>query len=820
MLYREELLPYRRAEKKSGANVNLKGNKERNSRKSRPKRNGRETVKLAAFYIIAFFCARFSFMNILSPFGIAAYVAADTVLPEGELLFGGLCIIAGYLSIMPGSTGADSNGVLVQAIVHSCMIAIFILISQTFKRRTKNRIFMTAGAAAILDISIRLLFALLGIGAGITQFFIVMVLLEGVLVAAVSLLFAFGIPVYFQSLNHKLLSGEEMVCLGFLLSAAAAGTKGVQIFGLSISDICMYYIIMMASYTYGAGIGSAWGILLGCFVSFGYTGAFSQVGGLGFEGLVTGLFMNASKLLCTAAFAAAGLIVNLNGVDTEQGLHRLIGLGIGIGLFAITPQHVCKKLKALNIKTKEEQDSGVAVIEKVKDMMDRKLNSLSSTLGGLSEVLNENVENELRYETEINSMVERLVDRVCINCDSVNTCWKKDFLFTFDSFSTLLRNIEKLGRISFEDVPKQLKNRCIRPNELIKQSAYLYEIFKLNNKWRKKLINSKIIVSEQMKGITEIMKSMTEEISATIELRSDLEKSIAIALDRSGLEFEDIMAIKNGKGRYEVTVYKHPCGGMAECRREFGTVISRVLGARMIRESGKCRISSDAETCQFRFVEADAFGVVTGISRLPKEEISGDHYSYGEIGGGRYLMALSDGMGSGSRAANESSTTISLLEKFLEAGYDRNTAIKAINSVLVLRSNDESFATIDIGLLDLYTGIGEFIKIGSAPTFIKSGLEIEQLESGSIPAGILDDISVESQILPLKDGDLIIMVSDGVVDADPKSREKWIVQALKELTSGNPKDIAESLLERAKEKYGSVPKDDMTIIVSKIWRVV
>jgi stage II sporulation protein E len=219
-------------------------------------------------------------------------------------------------------------------------------------------------------------------------------------------------------------------------------------------------------------------------------------------------------------------------------------------------------------------------------------------------------------------------------------------------------------------------------------------------------------------------------------------------------------------------------------------------------------------------VETENYNVTTAIARHAKEDISGDNYCYGDVGEGRYMVALSDGMGSGKLAGNESNTTVSLLEKFIEAGYERNAAIKATNSVLVFKSNNETFATIDMGLIDLYDGVGEFVKIGAAPTFIKSGMEVDMLKSSTLPAGILDDIEIESEIVQFKNGDMVVMVTDGIIDANKELKERWVVNLLKEIDSLNPKEVADYILQRAKEQYGGQVKDDMTVVVLKVWKLM
>src|SRR5690606_12896233 len=117
-------------------------------------------------------------------------------------------------------------------------------------------------------------------------------------------------------------------------------------------------------------------------------------------------------------------------------------------------------------------------------------------------------------------------------------------------------------------------------------------------------------------------------------------------------------------------------------------------------------------------------------------EVSGDNYTFGE-GENSYFVALSDGMGIGRKANNESSIAINLLEKFLEAKFDKELALKTINSILMLKSNDEVFTTFDISLIDLYSGKLQIIKTGAPATFIRKKDRVEIINCQSLPVGIL-----------------------------------------------------------------------------------
>jgi stage II sporulation protein E len=801
MQCQEEIIPYKRISYKNNLNT-------------------QKTVKLFSkqlvmFYVVTFFVSRAIVLKTMMPFGMALFIAAVSALNFESALITGCIVILGYGSTLNGIASIGN------------IIVIFILMAAALLLRSneKNKVFKLSCVAALVNISVSILFQMEFISGTFILYDFLIAGLESLMIVATSYIFSYGMPIYFDSKKRRQLSKEEMVCLGFIIAIAISGLWSEKIIGISIRNAITYFVILSAGYIEGPMAGAAFGITLGTISGITTFEMQASTYNFGFCGMICGLFKTLGKFTCATAFLLAYIIISLftaaSGVNADivTMISSSAEVILPVIVFIVIPEtwfdKISSKVEDLNL----DIDQQTTYVEKTKDLLNRKLSAISKTLQGLSEILCQNIECELSYKGEISGMVEKLADRVCKSCNYRDNCWKQELYYTYDSFSELLRKNEEYGIIDYEELPKQLKSKCVKPNELIKQSNYIYEIFKLNNKWRRKLVNSKVIVSEQVKGIIEIMDSMTTEIISSMDFRSDIEEQIAVSLDRNSLDFEDIVVSKNGRGKYEVSIYKGQCEGKYDCKNKYSEVISSSLGRRMTNEFGNCNVNRDNLVCNFRFAEAENYSMATAVSKMSKEEISGDSHIFGNINDGRYLLAVSDGMGSGSRAALESNTTILLLEKFIEAGFDRNTALKAINSVLVLRSSEECFATIDMGVIDLYSGIGEFIKIGSAPTFIKSGMEVEVIKSTSIPVGILDEINIESQIISFKNGDMIVMVTDGIVDSNRDMSERWITKALKEYNSGNPKDVADYIISKAKSNYGDKIEDDMTVIVSKIWKV-
>jgi stage II sporulation protein E len=200
--------------------------------------------------------------------------------------------------------------------------------------------------------------------------------------------------------------------------------------------------------------------------------------------------------------------------------------------------------------------------------------------------------------------------------------------------------------------------------------------------------------------------------------------------------------------------------------------------------------------------------------------LCGDNYTHMEINDGKYMMAISDGMGKGKKAYEESSITIDILEKLVDAKIDDEIVINTINNMLLLKSSDEMFSTLDLGIIDLKKGYLETIKMGACSTYIKrQDSDVDLITSSSLPVGILSEINLDRQKVKVKDGDYIVMVSDGIIDAGKNNNmgDNWLIYFLQNIDSTNPKEISNLILNKALDIQNGEVEDDMTVLVTKIY---
>lgn len=217
------------------------------------------------------------------------------------------------------------------------------------------------------------------------------------------------------------------------------------------------------------------------------------------------------------------------------------------------------------------------------------------------------------------------------------------------------------------------------------------------------------------------------------------------------------------------------------------------------------------------FLEKPRFSVICKASRVIKsgQLVSGDNYMFTETEDGMALACLSDGMGSGYNANRESETVIELMERFIDAGFSKETAVKMINSTMVLTDGEPSCSTLDICSIDLYEGSCEFIKMGAAVSFLKREHFVECISSDNLPTGVMSNLDCNSYKIDLYDGDFIIMVSDGIIES--LNGNEVLENIISAQNSVNPNEIANNILGSCLKACAYDPEDDMTVLVMGVW---
>ena len=338
--------------------------------------------------------------------------------------------------------------------------------------------------------------------------------------------------------------------------------------------------------------------------------------------------------------------------------------------------------------------------------------------------------------------------------------------------------------------------------------------------WQKRLNENKNLMVEHLQEMAQIMTQLAEESRKCVPMGERRFKQISHALREVDIQLKNLYLIENEAGRMEVSLTMRNIKKNNLSSEEIGDLLSVLLNMRLVRaQDNAFFVGADWKT--FYYVEEARFHVLTGVASAVKEteKISGDNYAFFRTGAGNLTAVLSDGMGSGDKACSDSTMVVELMQKFLEAGFQMEMAIQMINSALLTGEENSNMSTLDLCSMDLYSGECRFVKVGSASSYIKRQHLVDRISSGNLPLGIFQKPDMEAVGRTLMDGDYIVMVSDGVLDALSQGiGEDMLSEVIGSTNLENPGEIANAILNFCIHQCRGRIRDDMTILVIGIWK--
>lgn len=327
------------------------------------------------------------------------------------------------------------------------------------------------------------------------------------------------------------------------------------------------------------------------------------------------------------------------------------------------------------------------------------------------------------------------------------------------------------------------------------------------------------VIRKCMREMAKIMTEAASEVICFYPMEEKKKRMIAAALKQEGIRAEDMNYLPGEEGHplVALTLSTHRRGGIAG--EDVADMLSVLLDKRLqLTVSSPGLVEEEPHT--FLLEEEAGYLVLTGFSRATKENetVSGDNFAVLEAEKGRVTVMISDGTGSGEQAGTDSGKVLDLMEKMIEAGYETDTAVNLVNTALFAAGEDRNHPTLDICDINLHQGRCRLHKIGGSVTFLKREDEVEQLRAGTLPLGIFQQIEIPLMERQLQDGDYLIMVSDGVVDAlGERAYEETLAQIIRLIPEKNPSEIAEKILREVIYAGGGRILDDMTVGVIGIW---
>lgn len=407
--------------------------------------------------------------------------------------------------------------------------------------------------------------------------------------------------------------------------------------------------------------------------------------------------------------------------------------------------------------------------------------------------------------------------RLCACCEGCSVCWTSGASIS-DGIKMLADAVRKRMKTE-EIVQNRYVEGCPHYTRMVEAATEAFARIELNEAWYRRLTENRRVIAAQLDAMAELMEDWCRAEKCIDKKRRLRLSRIYVYTKETGIQVENAHIYENV--RQQICIKADVCtkadGGIEISR--YVQSVSRAMGVKLRQAQGTVSIISDERTSVVLY-EENQFYALSGVATKKKtgSQANGDSCSMFQLDDGMYHVCVSDGMGSGKQAQAESTLVVDLLEKLLEAGFSRESALKLMNSAMVISAGEESYSTVDFATIDMYTGEFELTKTGAAPSFIKSGKKVSVIENESLPVGV--DAAQESihSKNTLQSGDFLVMVTDGVLEyLHVKDKQEKLMDIIAGVKSDNAGVLAQEILDRVLLDTGGYAMDDMTVVAIGIW---
>lgn len=745
---------------------------------------GKSAILQTLYFGLAFLTASASSQQYFSPLGIAFAGGVH----RKNTLFSCLGAMAGYLV----SNDYINAFRYVMALILVYILKVYVNTFPKLQKKTYVNGFVS-------------LFATISTGIVVTitePFSIDLVFLR--LAEAVT---AFG-GAYFFSVSvwtleklreNQRITSKEVTSLIISLIALILCVSELSLLGVTPSGVACSYIVMISAYLFK----ESGGAVIGAGTSLGFTmtgNSLPTVFCYAGAGLFSGLFSYSGRVLCACAYIFSYGALHIFLGDGTENIFPLIETALASVFFVLTPQkllfQVKLKLSFLSFSGdgKEFQNMIISRIKSVRDAV----GDMSETVARVSQALKE------KSVPDTTAVYLRVRDSVCEKCASYNKCWRNTLSATLGEFDEVLEEIRKTGSVTPSVTPMSLQSKCIRIMSLCDSFNKNYVSYSARLGAEGRINEMRKITADQFDTVGEMLDDLLMGFENGVKPLANKSTALKNSLDDIGVHaFVNCYEDENMNTVINMSVdtdCKVPIGEIHNCI-EKATEKKFPLPAVITGEKEKMMLFWEqtplsAECIYYQMSGNDG-------------KICGDCFDSFFDGRGNYIAVLSDGMGTGERAAIDGAMASTLFSRLIISGFSFPCALRLVNSAMLVKSHEESLATLDILKINLYNGQSVIYKAGATVSLLYRKGKVSEIKKSAMPIGILRQAEFATVKGGLKNGDVIIMMSDGAADNSIEEIKEFVAE------NGFSYDLPEKLCAIAKQKNKS-HSDDITVAVIKI----
>lgn len=741
-------------------------------------------------------------LRILLPMAVG-FALARTPVPGGIYPFG----VAFAAAVSGGSAAAAIAGVLLGFIVPgsgaeaircaaSALAATGIRWALSELRTIRNSPLFPP-LAALAGVVLTGVVVTSSVGAAI-GFDLARYLAEGTLAAACTYFFCSGMDGW-RHRESRMLSPQDMYCMAASLCILCVPLCRLSIFGFSPASVVVMIAAIAISKRFGASGGAAAGIGLGVVLALADM-RFSLLGVCALACLGAALFRSAATVVVSAVFCIGCWLGMAASVQVD--VYFLAEAALAAVAFPIIGE------RRLSFVFDIIEPMGSLRTELPPD--DYVFRRLANAARGLEEaaVTVEEVSRRLeRVEApKAETVCRRATEEICADCAISRFCWessREDSRRLFDSLCGILRQD---GRLTRGNTPEQMRSRCPRWGEMSERINALYAEFAAGETARRQVAHIRQVMAGQMSSCGHLLGELAEESIREERQSMVLSGQAADALAQYGIAAEDVCCLRRGEGAMTVTLTLRTCEEYPEPQTDAREILSDLFDT----ELEQTILNTEGESMALRLDSRPRYSLAVGAQQRSRggSRLCGDAYEVLNDFPGAGIVLLSDGMGTGGRAAVDAAMTCGLMSRLLAAGFSEKSAMELVNSSMQISSREETLATLDCARVDLYTGRLTLSKAGAAASYIMRRGRVADIELDSLPLGIMERVDCAAEDIYMEEGDILVMVSDGA-----QAQDDWLSQELSQTNSDDVRRMARDILALACARGSD---DDVTVIVIRL----
>jgi stage II sporulation protein E len=756
--------------------------------------NRNDFVRNGAVNLVYLLCgilvSRGTLLGTLAPFG-ASYAAA---VPK-KYLFSSLVGTAfGYILLKP----TDSFRYI------AVIVAIGALrwLMGDIEKVSRSRLFAPLAAfLPTLATGIALLFASTSTLSSFADCFI-----EAVLSGAAAYFISVSVQLADEKRGISAYTRQETACLVMTGCVLILAFGSITFENISLGRIIAITAVLLCARYGGVNGGAVCGIATGAVFSIASRAQGFVCGGFAFGGLMAGMFAPVGKLGCAIAFLISNGIMSLAFGENTQLAAVLIESFVGSVVFMILPKEVGNIISPV---FSNEKNSSLG--ETLRKNIVMRLDFASKAIYNVRNDVN-SVSDKLKdlYSPSFSVVCENVEKEVCNNCGLKTYCYEHRQGVTRDDFFRLEELLEAQGRISESDVEDAFVKNCCKKGEIARSMNLNYREYLSALEAQRRVSDVRGVVAGQFSGVSDILSDLSDEFKNTMRCDTDSSERIISALSALGAIPVECVCLVSDGGRMSVELELSTKGDSKLSKGTIMREVSKCCGRRFDLPTVTC----EGDRIRAALCEMPVYDVEIGSDQhiANNGRLCGDCLDYFNDGFGKTYALVCDGMGTGGRAAVDGNMAVSVMGRLLRSGLSADSSLQIVNSALMVKSEDESLSTLDLTGVDLYTGKVTLKKAGAPATFVRKNGRVMVREMPSLPVGILNGVKFSSDTVNLSSGDMVVMVSDGVITGD----EKWLEKLIRSWNEGSTQELARAVVDEAIKRRGDSPDDDITALAIRI----